>query len=79
MCAPVAVFIDRSIESLTGFFGAVYSGNFYVPIDRQMPAARTRLILDTLDPVVILGVEKDRQILAQMGMEERLMVLGEVL
>ncbi len=79
LCAPVAVFIDRSIESLTGFFGAVYSGNFYVPIDRQMPAARIRLILNTLDPVVILGVEKDRQILAQMGMEERLMVLGEVL
>ena len=43
---PVAVFIDRSIQSLTGFFGAVYAGCFYVPVDRQMPAASAyRLVM----------------------------------
>lgn len=53
--SPAAIFIDRSIGSLTGFFGVVYSGDFYVPIDRQMPAARIELILNTLNPAVILG------------------------
>ncbi len=78
-CAPVAIFIDRSIASLTGFFGVVYSGDFYVPIDRQMPAARIELILHTLNPAVILGEEKDKRILAQMDMEDKLAVLDEIL
>lgn len=78
-CAPVAVFIDRSAASLTGFFGAVYSGCFYVPVDRQMPAARIELILNTLNPEAVLGEEKDKKILAQMGMEEKLTVLSGVL
>ena len=78
-CAPVAIFIDRSIASLTGFFGVVYSGDFYVPIDRQMPAARIELILHTLNPAVILGEEKDKRILAQMDMEDKLAVLAEIL
>lgn len=77
--SPAAVFIDRSIGSLTGFFGVVYSGDFYVPIDRQMPAARIELILNTLNPAVILGEEKDRRILLQTGMEDRLFIMSEIL
>lgn len=76
---PVAVFIDRSISSLTGFFGVVYSGGFYVPVDRQMPAARIELILKTLNPKMILGEEKDAKILGQMGMEDKLFVMSEIL
>lgn len=76
--APVAVFIDRSIESLAGFFGVVYAGGFYVPVDRQMPAARIGLILDTLRPAVILGEEKDRKILERMERTEKLLTFGEV-
>lgn len=77
--APVAVFIDRSIQSLTGFFGAVYGGCFYVPIDRQMPAARIGLILETLNPEVILGEEKDKKILEQLDREECLYIMSEIL
>lgn len=76
---PVAVFIDRSVQCLSGFFGAVYSGCFYVPIDRQMPAARIALILDTLKPQVILGEEKDLKILNALERTEKLVVLSEVI
>ena len=34
---PIVVFVDRNIESLVSFMGVAYSGNFYVPIDIQMP------------------------------------------
>lgn len=77
--APVAVFIDRSIQSLTGFFGVVYGGGFYVPIDRQMPAERTGLILDTLNPEAILGEEKDKRILEQLGRGDKLLLLSRIL
>lgn len=51
---PVAVLIDRNVRSLMAFIGIVYSGNFYVPIDTSMPIQRVELILNTLEPVLIL-------------------------
>lgn len=52
---PVAVLIDRNVESLILFLGIVYSGNFYVPVDDTMPQKRVELILDTLHPVLIVN------------------------
>ncbi len=52
---PVAICIDRDIRSIILFFGVVYSGNFYVPIDTTMPRERVDLILDELNPVMIMG------------------------
>lgn len=55
---PIAVLIDRNIWSIVLFMGIVYSGNFYIPIDPTMPEKRIDLILNTLNPVMILsGVE----------------------
>ncbi len=52
---PIAVLIDRNIESLVLFMGIIYSGNFYVPVDDTMPQKRVELIMDTLNPVLILN------------------------
>lgn len=52
---PIAVLIDRNIESLILFMGIIYSGNFYVPVDDTMPQKRVELIIDTLNPVLILN------------------------
>lgn len=52
---PIVVFVDRNIESLVAFLGVVYSGNFYVPIDIQMPKKRIQLILETLVPIGIVN------------------------
>ncbi|MBP5555397.1 MAG: amino acid adenylation domain-containing protein [Lachnospiraceae bacterium] len=51
---PVAVLIDRNLLSVTAFFGVVYSGNFYVPIDMSMPAERIDTIMGTLSPVMVI-------------------------
>lgn len=66
---PVAVLVDRSIRPLASFFGVVYSGNFYVPIDRKLPQERIRLILDTLEAKIILAERKDERLLAQLSWE----------
>lgn len=51
---PIVVFVDRNIESLVAFMGVAYSGNFYVPIDVQMPKLRVELILNTLQPNAVV-------------------------
>lgn len=45
---PVVVFMGKSPEEITAFFGVIAAGDFYVPIDGEMPAARIDLILDNV-------------------------------
>jgi len=51
---PVAVFLDKGVCVLTAMFGIVYSGNFYVVIDSEMPAPRINAIFETLKPVAVV-------------------------
>ncbi|MDO9155193.1 MAG: AMP-binding protein [Paludibacter sp.] len=56
---PIVVYVDRNIESLVLFMGIAYSGNFYVPIDMQMPKLRIELIIKTLHPVAQIVRKSD--------------------
>lgn len=54
---PVAVYMGRGVRSLAAMLGVVYSGNFYVVMDADMPLDRMSVILDTLRPAAILTEE----------------------
>ena len=41
---PVVVFMEKHPKSVAAFFGVVYSGCFYVPIDEEMPLYRVCLL-----------------------------------
>lgn len=76
---PVLVFVDRRVECLVGFMGVVESGNFYVPIDNKMPAARIQLIVDVLHPVAAITLTcKDAGILESIGFKGEIMAYDEV-
>lgn len=49
---PIAVMMQKTPVSVAAFLGAVYSGNFYTPIDVTMPKERVLSILHTLQPQV---------------------------
>ncbi|MCF0150279.1 MAG: amino acid adenylation domain-containing protein [Firmicutes bacterium] len=57
-CRPVAVVTDRSLWSVTGFLAVLASGNFYVPIDKDMPRIRMEKVLQKLQPAFVIGGEK---------------------
>lgn len=64
---PVAVFVDRTPANLVAFQGVLYAGHYYVPLDKQMPLARMRSILETLQPVALVysaGEEETAQALS---------------
>lgn len=75
---PVVVFIERNIRSLIGFFGVIYSGNFYVPVDCQMPAKRIELIFDTLKPVAVITTESTRKIMDRVEFKGPVLALEEL-
>ncbi|MBR2382204.1 MAG: AMP-binding protein, partial [Anaerotignum sp.] len=59
---PVAVMMQKTPVSVAAFMGAVYSGNFYTPIDVTMPKERILSILHTLNPGVMVIDEKSRKV-----------------
>ena len=66
---PVVVFMEKHPRSVAAFFGVVYSGCFYVPIDEEMPAYRVELIFKTLNPRAVLCDAKTRLTVEKMGYE----------
>ena len=74
---PVAVSIDRSIAPLVAFLGVVYSGNFYVPVDLQLPRSRLENMFNTLQPGVLLTSGKDRETLEGLSFNGRVITFDE--
>lgn len=52
--APVVVYMEKSARVLVSFMGIAASGNFYSPIDIDMPATRVNKILETLAPKLVI-------------------------
>lgn len=50
----VAVYLPKSVDCIIAFFAVIYSGNYYTPIDRNMPKARIDKIISTLNPSVVI-------------------------
>ncbi len=52
---PIGIVSDRSVEVPIFFLAVLYSGNYYVPIDPDMPKDKIRMILSDADIKVIIG------------------------
>ena len=55
---PVVVYLNKSIKVLASFMGIAYTGNFYSPIDIDMPAQRVNRILEVLEPEVVITTKE---------------------
>lgn len=55
---PVAVFLGKSIESITANLGILIAGDFYMNLDIKTPAERIRNILNLINPAAIISDEK---------------------
>ncbi len=76
---PVVVFVDRNLESLVSFMGVAYSGNFYVPIDIQMPKLRIELILQTLNPIATVVKASDLEFAHSVAPDLKTLTYEEVI
>lgn len=58
---PVGVFLEKGVRMLTAFWGTVYAGGFYVPLNPELPAARLEQIQSVLNAKFILTDEKHKE------------------
>ena len=56
--APIAILMNKHPKEIAAFFGTVYAGGFYVPIDPDMPVSRMKLILENVGARVMIVDEK---------------------
>lgn len=57
---PILVYLEKSVECIAAFEGITYSGNFYSPLDTEMPEERIQKIIDKLEPVAIVTDEEHK-------------------
>ncbi len=77
---PVAVVLPKSMESILAFMGILYSGNFYVPIDEQLPVLRLKSIMDNLQPMAVITTgEYEEKLLAAGISREQLVIISNVI
>lgn len=51
---PIVIYMEKRAYNIIAFFGVVYAGCFYVPLDSEMPLERIELILNKLKPAMII-------------------------
>lgn len=54
----VLVYMKKGADNFAAFFGAVYAGCIYIPIDHMMPVERINKIAATVNPVMIIYDDK---------------------
>lgn len=61
---PIVVFMEKHPRTIVSFYGVIYSGNYYVPIDEEIPKHRIELIFQTLNPKAVICDETTQKKLA---------------
>jgi D-alanine--poly(phosphoribitol) ligase subunit 1 len=51
---PVVVFMKKHPNMIVAFFGVIYAGDYYVPMDESMPDQRLELIFQVLKPKAVI-------------------------
>ncbi len=51
---PIVVFMGKHPSTIIAFYGVIYSGNYYVSIDEEMPKHRIELIFESLKPEAVI-------------------------
>ena len=75
---PVPVFMEKSVDTIGVFMGAVYAGCFYVMLDTKQPAARIQQILEILDSDVIVTSQKYEKDLEKLGFDGKVLFTEEL-
>lgn len=73
---PIGVITGRNFRCITAFMGVLYSGNYYVPIDSEMPEKRLSSIISGLNPEFILYNENDKKAIEKLCFKNTL-IYGE--
>lgn len=74
---PIIVYMKKSPCTLTAFFGVIYAGCFYVPIDEEMPRRRMELIIENTQAKYLIYDESTADKIEALGFQGETMSYEE--
>ncbi len=75
---PVVVYLNKSVKVLASFMGIAYTGNFYSPIDIDMPAQRVNRILEVLEPEVVITTKELKEEFAKFDYKGAYLIYEDI-
>lgn len=76
---PVVVFMNRHPKTIVAFYGVIYGGSYYVPIDEEMPSSRIELILKKINPRAILCDESTKNVVEAFDFNGSIYVYEDII
>lgn len=76
---PIVVFMGKHPRTIVSFLGTVYSGNYYVPIDDEMPKHRIELILNNIKPKAIICDDESKELVDEYGYDGSLYLYSDMI
>lgn len=77
--SPVVVFMEKSPEEVSAFFGIIRAGSYYVPIDSEMPAVRIHLILENVKSPLLICDDSTFEKAAELGFTGKTVKYSDIL
>ncbi|KOY82370.1 AMP-binding protein [Lysinibacillus sp. FSL H8-0500] len=59
---PILIICNREVSSIISFWGTIYSGNFYVPLDENIPLKRLKAIVENTNPNTMILMKNNATI-----------------
>lgn len=75
---PIVVFMGKHPRTIVTFYGVIYSGNYYVPIDEEMPRHRIELIFQSLKPRAVICDQDTGSLLETLPFDGRVYFYDEL-
>lgn len=75
---PVPILMEKGINALISFFGAVYAGGFYVLLNPELPVTRLEKILNVLQANVIITDNNNKGLAESLVTEQKLLFIEDL-
>ena len=75
---PVIIFMNRHPRTIAAFFGVIAGGNYYVPVDVEMPEVRIRLIMENVKASAVICDEDTLAVVRQYDFAGQYDAAGQI-
>ncbi len=75
--APIGVMANRGVDTVAFFLAILYSGNFYVPVDPDLPREKMARIFADAGFRTVLCAEENREALSELGFAGEILTMAD--
>lgn len=75
---PIIIFMNKHPKMITAFYGTIMAGNYYVPIDSEMPQIRIELILKNTKAKIMICDDETAMIASKFNYEGMIVKYDEI-